>query len=273
GLLGRDHVGRHDDFFTLGGDSIVALQVVGRARRAGLLLEPRDLFRHRTLAALAAAARPIAEDRPAPEALPETGPLPLLPIQAAFLGQPVPERHHWNQALLLVPHALPGWTIVAKALDALVAHHPALRQRFIEGPDGWHTETLPHVPDPDRLWLRPAPDDDTLASHCAQAQASLDLGQGRLLRGLGLDRPDGSRRLLLAIHHLAVDGVSWRILIDDLATACDHIARGEPVILPPATPPGSWARRLLACAGSRALAAELDHWRSLDDDAAARLPG
>ncbi|MBB3905713.1 non-ribosomal peptide synthetase, partial [Methylobacterium brachythecii] len=271
-VLGLERVGVSDDFFELGGDSIVSLQVVSRARQRGWRIEPRDVFRHRSLGALAASARREAGSEANEASLgPVTGGMPLLPIQAAFFAQAMLDRHHWNQAVLLeLPaDAAAGsvsWPRVASVLEAIVAHHDALRLRFRQGSDGWSAEHGPVEADPDRLWLRTIPAECTdvaaeVTRLCGEAQASLSLSSGRLLRGLGLDLPDGSRRLLLAIHHLVVDGVSWRILAEDLSLGLGQALRGEPVSLPPKSASfASWGRRLSSHAGSAALAAELDHW-------------
>ncbi|WP_233387217.1 condensation domain-containing protein, partial [Methylobacterium sp. C25] len=268
-VLGLERVSVSDDFFELGGDSIVSLQVVSRARQRGWRIEPRDVFRHRSLGALAASARREAGAEASETSLgPVTGGMPLLPIQAAFFAQAMPDRDHWNQAVLLELPAgdAASWPRVASVLEAIVAHHDALRLRFVAGASGWSAEHGPVEADPERLWLRTIPADcaDVAAEVtrlCGEAQASLSLSAGRLVRGLGLDLPDGSRRLLLAIHHLVVDGVSWRILAEDLSLGLGQALRGEPVQLPPKSASfASWGRRLSSHAGSAALAAELDHW-------------
>ncbi|WP_437628160.1 phosphopantetheine-binding protein [Sorangium sp. So ce1151] len=98
-VLGRERVGRDDNFFALGGDSILSLQVVSRAKQAGLRRTARQMFQHQTLAELAAAAG-VASAAEAEEE-PEAGDVPLTPIQRRFFARDLPNPHHWNQALLL----------------------------------------------------------------------------------------------------------------------------------------------------------------------------
>ena len=231
--LGVPAVGLHDNFFALGGDSIVSIQVVSRARQAGLKISARALFQHPTLQALAAVAQtaPTEAERAAP-----TGLLPLTPMQHAFFDQPWPHAralHHWNQSLLLTPAARLDGELVRATLAALVAHHDSLRLRFSARHGGWtqhyagtetaellHTQSLQR---PQRE-LMPA---------CDLLQASLDIEHGPLLRAGLFELPDGSQRLLLAMHHLVVDGVSCRILLEDFGSVYRRLAQGQPPKLPP----------------------------------------
>ncbi|MFE0319726.1 amino acid adenylation domain-containing protein, partial [Streptomyces albogriseolus] len=154
------------------------------------------------------------------------------------------------------------------ALDALGRHHPALRTRFRRTEDGWRQEVLPGVPD-GTVTLHDVtgldgPALETEAARLAdEARAALDPAEGRVARVLVLDRgPHAPAQLLFTVHHLAVDGVSWRILLGDLETAHRQAAAGHPVELPPATTAyGHWASRLEAHTRSGALDGDLAHWR------------
>ncbi|MFB8831752.1 condensation domain-containing protein [Azotobacter sp. CWF10] len=260
-LLGLERVGRDDRFFELGGDSIVALQVVGRARQQGLALTPRDLFQQQRLADLAGVARlSLAQ---AVDSGPATGEVPLTPIQAHFfaLGQVVPA--HWNQSLWLeLQHPLDP-DLLEQALQALVAHHDALRLRFAEE-DGvwrqWYGAVDEHHA---LLWRRVAGDACETEAFCSAAQSSLDLHEGPLLRALYLRQNGQPDRLLLAIHHLTVDGVSWRILLEDLLVAYRQLAAGQRIALPARTTSfKAWAEHLQRWASSEAARRELDLWCS-----------
>ncbi|OWQ90692.1 hypothetical protein CDN99_10915 [Roseateles aquatilis] len=268
-LLGVPRVGRNDNFFELGGDSILSLQVVARARRAGWRLAPRQLFEHQSIAALASVTVVVAVDAPATteSAVPATGEVPLLPIQAAFFATPVADRHHWNQAVLLRsddPLARPA---LQEALEALLHQHDGLRLRYRQTPDGAWRQTYGDVPDGQRrelLWWRRAADATALTALCDEVQRSLDLANGPLLRALAVEMADGSWRLLLVVHHLVVDGVSWRVLLEDLQTAYARRLAGQPCVPPPRTA----GMRDWALALSRRVAGldgELDHWRALID--------
>ena len=261
-VLGVAQVGREDNFFELGGDSIVSIQVVSRARQAGLQLTPKDMFQHQSLRALASVVREAVSE---PEQGPEQGETPLLPIQRLFFATPMPQRAHWNQAVLLHCRETLDAQRLAATLAALQAHHDALRLRFAA--DGSHAVHAEQVA-ADVLWLRDAADVSELDQHCAAAQHSLDLARGPLLRAMLVNMGDGSQRLLLVVHHLVIDGVSWRVLLEDLQA---HYA-GHP--LPSRSSSFKrWAQRLVDLAVSPELSAEQDYWRAQLEAQAPSLPG
>ncbi|HEV7897842.1 MAG TPA: amino acid adenylation domain-containing protein, partial [Planosporangium sp.] len=250
-LLGVAEVSADDDFFELGGDSIVSIQVVARAAAAGLQLTAAQVFEHPTVAALAAAAE-TAGPAILAEQGPVTGDAPLTPIQRWLLDQRRERPHHYNQARMVrldagvTPHLLAG------AAQALLAHHDALRLRVVTAEDGTRRQLFaPPAPlDPDTavgavgsdalVWLISGDP----ATDLARLQASLDPRQGPLMRLGWLAGTDGPS-LVWAIHHLAVDTVSWRILLDDLRAALAQVAAGSPVRLPPKTTAyRDWATRL-----------------------------
>jgi amino acid adenylation domain-containing protein/non-ribosomal peptide synthase protein (TIGR01720 family) len=273
-LLGRGAVGVDESFFHLGGDSIQAIQLVARAARQGLTLVPRQVFQHPTVAALAAvAAASAAGDRAAE---PVEGGVPLTPIQRWFFAQDLPERHHDNQALLLeLPAGLdPAW--IGSAVEAALAHHDALRLRFTHEDGAWRQSY--GAAGPLRLaWLdlsglpaaagRPA-----LEEAAARLQRSLDLGRGPLARAALFDLGAAGRRLLLIVHHLVVDGVSWRVLLDDLETVYRQAAAGEPLRLPARTASlKAWAEALVRSAASGETLDELPFWLASVPAAPGRL--
>jgi hypothetical protein len=249
-----ERVGTGDNFFELGGDSILGLRIVDRASRAGYPLTPRDLFQHQTVAHLAAHldARAAPGAAHGAAAAPDTA--PLTPVQRWFFEMERSERNHFNQALLLEYHgpALQpeGWR---RAVSALMEHHAALRLRFTRGTGGWEQRTVPagdvpyeHV---DLTALEPAARAEAVTRHAAAAQQTLDIEAGPLLRVVTYATGEAPR-ILLAVHHLAVDGVSWRVILEDLAALCEQAARGErsPSHRPPPFSPGrtGWARRRTA---------------------------
>ncbi|WP_434056901.1 non-ribosomal peptide synthase/polyketide synthase [Bradyrhizobium tunisiense] len=261
-LLGQPVIGVEDNFFELGGDSIISLQLVGRARQAGLLIEPRDVFRHQTLQDLARVAR--SESRAghvAPEVEIEGHEHPLLPVQLRFFGEDAGDRHHWNQAVLLMPKSRLDWKVVESSVAALVAHHAALRLRFERIDGGWRATYGSSLAVSELLWIRPdVRDAAEVTEVAASAQASLSLA-GPLLRVVGMDLAGGSQRLLVIVHHLVIDGVSWRVLLEDLATAYDQFGQGAgSVALARSDSYASWGARLQAYARTDELAAELDYW-------------
>ncbi len=256
--LGLEVTSRAANFFALGGDSIIAMQVVSRARAAGLQLTPRQLFEHQTIAELAAAlAQPtapsVASDYGALE-----GEIAWTPIGHWFRDLQPANPAHFNQSLMLVvPPTLDPATLQA-ALDQLLDVHPILRVRWQLGPQQarqWYgaAQRLP-------LAVHRCPDDapnwpTTLAHICQRMQQSLQLEHGPSLVAALVITPTQARLILVA-HHLVIDGVSWRIVLEDLAAALNGAA-----LLPSTTPWSVWANSLQAHAESQRYLADLDFWR------------
>ncbi len=269
--LGR--VGLDDNFFELGGDSIISIQVVSRARQAGIRLAPRDLFLHQTIRGLAGVAvegRGLA----CAEQGPISGSTPLLPIQQMFFELDIPRRQHWNQSVLLEPGQALDGTLLETALQALLAHHDALRLGFRLEDGTWRAEHRRAVEAGEvLLWQQSVADGQALEALAEQVQRSLDLGSGPLLRALLATLGDGSQRLLLVIHHLVVDGVSWRILLEDLQTAYRQLQAGQAVALPAKTSAfKAWAERLQAHARDGGLEGERGYWLAQLEGVSTELP-
>jgi amino acid adenylation domain-containing protein/non-ribosomal peptide synthase protein (TIGR01720 family) len=254
-VLGLERAGRDDNFFALGGDSISSMQVVHRAQEAGLQITPRQLFQHQTIAQLARVVTPASLTAAPQESI--TGAIPLTPMQRWFFQQHLPDPHHWNQDILLKVQPPLDMQVLARALEHLVVHHPALRLRFQQTPEGWVQESV--GPGAENLCacrqvdLSAVPEASSgprIAAVAEEAQRGLHISEGPLLSVVWMDcgrnRPG---RLLLVIHHLVVDGVSWRLLLDDLQTAYRQLLRKQPLQLPPPTTPFQhWARQLAAYA-------------------------
>jgi amino acid adenylation domain-containing protein/non-ribosomal peptide synthase protein (TIGR01720 family) len=271
-VLRREQVGIHDNFFALGGDSILSIQVIARAQRAGLALAPRLIFQHQTIAELAeiAASGTVV----AAEQGPVTGPVPPTPIQRWFLDAEPVDPHHFNLTVLFETAERLAPRTLAAALLAIETHHDALRLRFHrDAQGGWIEENAPSAAAAE-AWplavidLAALPEAATAAQIervCDLAQGSLDLAAGPLHRALSIDlgaaRPG---RFFWTVHHLVVDGVSWRLLLEDLATAYAGLERvGSPELPPKTTSFRQWATRLAEHAGSAGVTAEVAYWQVL----------
>ncbi|WP_437931241.1 amino acid adenylation domain-containing protein [Sorangium sp. So ce291] len=285
-VLGTDAVGVHDNFFERGGDSLLGIQVVARARQAGLAVSSRQLFEHQTIAGLAAAAeRAASAARPAsaeperePEAEPE-GPVPLTPGQRWLLEHELHALHQWNQARLLQTREALDPALVERAARHVVLHHDALRLRFrreggaweqVEGDAGSALAFTHHA----LAGLPEAERGPALERAAAELQAGLDLSTGPLVR-VALFDVGGAEpsRVLVIAHHLVIDTASWWIVLEDLQTAYAQLRDGAPVALPPRTTSfRRWARRLAAYAQSDEAVREVDAWAALGDGASAPLP-
>ncbi len=255
----------HDNFFELGGDSILSLQIVSRALRVGLRLTPRQIFQHPTLAALASVA--VEAKAAAGEQGPVVGPVPPTPIQRWFLERGLSNPHHNNQAVVLEVREPVDAARLEQALNHLLVHHDALRLRLSQAQGGWRQEcTAPggevklH-----RVDVSTMPEAEQAAAvdeAAAKLQRGLSLEQGPLVAAALVERGAGrTGRLVLVIHHLAVDGVSWRMLLEDLSTAYQQLAEGRAMELPAkSTSYKAWAEKLVTYAGSRQVSAELPFW-------------
>ncbi|MBI6658645.1 non-ribosomal peptide synthetase [Pseudomonas carnis] len=269
-VLNVEQVGLDDNFFELGGDSILSIQVVSRARQVGIHFSPRDLFQHQTVQSLAAVA--TRSERVIAEQGLLTGPSGLTPIQHWFFDTDIPARQHWNQALVLKPLQLLDAHRLEQALLAVLEHHDALRLSFTPRDAQWHAEHL-GVPEGGVLLQAQVRDMQACTALFTDTQRSLDLAQGPLLRALLVDGPQGQQRLLIAIHHLVVDGVSWRVLLEDLQNVYRQLSEGQSVSLPAKTSAlRDWAARLQAYAHSESLREELSLWQAQLAGPALALP-
>ncbi|MBY8971156.1 non-ribosomal peptide synthetase [Pseudomonas sp. P867] len=269
-VLNVQQVGLDDNFFELGGDSILSIQVVSRARQAGIHFSPRDLFQHQTVQTLAAVATRSQQVTAEQGVL--TGSSGLTPIQHWFFDTDITARQHWNQALVLKPLQLLDPHRLEQALLAVLEHHDALRLSFTRRDAQWHAEHLA-VPEGGVLMQAQVRDMEQCTALFTDTQRSLDLEHGPLLRALLVDGPQGQQRLLIAIHHLVVDGVSWRVLLEDLQNVYRQLSDGQSVSLPAKTSAlRDWAARLQAYAGSESLREELSLWQDQLAGPAVTLP-
>lgn len=263
-VLRMKQVGIHDNFFELGGDSILSIQMVARANQAGLRFTPKQVFEHQTIAELATVT--VTKQRMPVEQELVTGSVFLTPIQHWFFEQNLPNPHHFNQAMVLQVSQPIDLMLLEQALQQLLIHHDALRLRFEPTESGWQQSYT--SPAPGMLLLRwdfsaltAMEQKLALESAATEVQTSLNLSTGPLMRAgffdLGKHQPS---RLLIVIHHLVIDGVSWRILLEDLQTAYQQLSRGEGVQLPAKTTSfQQWSRTLRQYAHFL-LPQEQDYW-------------
>ena len=276
-VLHLQQVSIHDNFFELGGDSILSILIIAKAKQAGLQLTPKQIFQHQTIAELAAVGSTTGTRKAEQGSV--TGSLPLTPIQHWFFAKNLPEAHHYNQTFLLEVPPTFNSTLLQQALQQLLVHHDALRLRFTKSEEGWQQfNALPDEAVPfslvDLSALPETEQTEAIESTSAQLQASLNLDSGPLVRvalfHLGNYKPS---RLLLVIHHLAVDGVSWRILLEDLQTAYQQLESSCSIQLPAKTTGFKhWAFKLTEYARSSVARKELTYWQSLSRTQITRLP-
>ena len=268
-VLRLEAVAPTEDFFALGGDSILSITVSTRARKRGILVSPKDVFDHRTPAALAAL------DPPPQQAVTDkvdsgvggVGDIPLLPVmhQLRERGGPIDD---FTMSMLVQSPAGATAEQLSATLQAVLDTHDALRLRLHQPlPALWALESLPRgeiraVEVLRRVGVTGLADVE-LRAVIADESAAVRLApsDGVVLRAVWFDAGDAPGRLLLAVHHLAVDGVSWRILFEDLATAWQAVLAGqEPALDPVGTSLRGYARALTESAQTAGRLAELTHW-------------
>ncbi|MFD7507645.1 amino acid adenylation domain-containing protein, partial [Streptomyces sp. NPDC059850] len=270
-VLGLDSVGPDDRFFDLGGDSISSIQLIGRARAEGLGLSPRDVFSHQTPATLAAAASSAAAPEAGPLTGDEDGPLPVSPVLAWFTGRGGRAEGFAQSRLLELP-AGADIEALRTTVETIVRRHDALRLRLVGEGGGQCLE----IQDPDAVDLAdairrvdlPTDPDDAAARMAAETDAArdrLDPRTGRDVEVVWFDRgPAAPGLVLLAIHHFAVDEVSWRILLPELIECWNALREDRaPDLRPIGTSLRQWTRALHTAARSPERVAEAAVWKRL----------
>ncbi len=267
-LLGLEKVSIRDNFFELGGDSILSIQLVARATQSGIRLTPKQIFQYPTIegqAETSGSAATVHADQGM-----ASGSAKLTPIQHWFFEQNLPVPEHWNQSVLLeVSEALDA-TILEKIMRHIIDHHDSLRLRFHRTPSGWvqfyaNQDSTPPFHWFDLSGLDSAAGQKKIAEEAAKLQASLNLENAPLMRIAYFDMGDTSPDyLLIIVHHLVVDGVSWRILLEDIQNAYFQTQHGEETKLPVKTTSFQyWAEKLEAYAKSENLKKEWLFWKEL----------
>jgi non-ribosomal peptide synthase protein (TIGR01720 family) len=277
-VLRVDQVGIHDSFFALGGDSISSLQISARAAAIGLRLTSRQVLEAETVARLASVTA-VAADVPAIADDVPTGRTVLTPIQRWFFEQDLPDSHHWDQAVFVDVRQPADYGLLRAALRVVVAHHDVLRSRFGARDGKWWQEVAAEAGEPplDLVDLSGLDGDARRARlHTAtvEAQARIDLAAGPLVSVVLFRSGAGQLdQLLIAVHHLVVDGVSMRVLVEDLETAYIDLRAGRQVRLPDKTVSfRSWSGHLERYAKSADVLGQLDYWCSVPRTELATLP-
>jgi non-ribosomal peptide synthase protein (TIGR01720 family) len=285
-VLGRERVGIHDNFFELGGDSILSIQIGVRASQCGLRLTTRDLFEHQTVAALSAGVAGL--ERAAAGVgvglgLSEGEAVPLTPIQRWFFAQGWRREWHYNQAALLADAGGADGGRMQAAVERVLAAHEVFELRYerVAGEVRQHyagraserEEAQPRrCGRADLRALPRAVQGRVIEQLAAQAQAGLDLEAGRLVAALRCEVTGGGRLLVVA-HHLVIDGVSWRILLDQVERAyADSLAGGESSWRAQGSSFGQWAQALVQEAASDETGRELEYWVRQQPGSDERLP-
>ena len=274
-VLGLKNISINDNFFELGGDSILAIQIIAQANQAGLQITPKQLFSHQTIAQLATVAERVSVNQTTQDLV--IGHVPLTPIQKWFFEQNLPERHHFNQSILLeVPNNLQP-DLLKKTISKLLYHHDALRLRFVHKGEQWqqnHSDDcnnfafekvdLSHLSCDEQL--------TKMAEISEVQQRVLNLEEGPLMAVVFFALGE-SGKMLIVIHHLAVDGISWRIILEDFVTIYQQLENQKPLQLPPKTSSfKTWAEELQNYAKTPEFYAQFKYWLNREFPSICPLP-
>ena len=271
-VLGRKEIGVNENFFSIGGDSIKAIQIISRMNKVGYKLKMSDLFRHPVIAHLAPMVQATKQKSDGGSV---SGPIPLLPSQSEFFKKITIDSHHYNQAVMLEFTDHLDRAMVEKMFKQIQSHHDALRTVFRKTENGMAAEILDermllHIEEFD---LRGEDDADlALKNKANDLHAQINLEHGPLMK-LGLFQLMKGSRLLIVIHHLVVDGVSWRILFEDIAELYTGLQTGDSKQLPPKSSSiKEWAQRLKSFADETSLQEEASYWFGVLASGSGRLP-
>jgi len=265
-VLGKEKVGVTDNFFTIGGDSIIGIQIVSRANREGIMITLKQLFKQLTIAGLASVAEKVAPV--AIEQGPVSGNIQLTPVHKWFFEQQFNKASHYNQSLLLKVGRDFNPAYFETALLKIITHHDMLRMRLKINGDNYE-EYIQQVEDVISSFgtkefdsLSQTEIQTSLMEDINELQRSLDIFNGTVLKARYYNFGDESMLFLVA-HHLVVDGVSWRILLEDLSTAYSQLNSGKKIDLPKKTSSfKAWASAALSYSSSPELAKEVPFWIS-----------
>ena len=259
--IGVRQVGIHDNFFSLGGDSIISIQVISRARREGILIQPRDIARFPTVAALAEQAKkdvqcPISDVQ-------ATDASSLTPVQQWFFELGLTHPQHWNQSQLFRVAKDCDWEKLQRAICCTIAVHPMLQARFFCDEKGWKQQIAGEQKTAQiEVYEFDPRDPDSFSGHFQQLQSSLNIEQGPVFRLARFkNTAGGADQLLFVVHHLVIDLVSWRILIDDIEFAYRELTSHREVNVPAESCSYvAWSQYLSTLAQSASITEQLEYW-------------
>ncbi|WP_028592998.1 non-ribosomal peptide synthetase [Paenibacillus assamensis] len=274
-VLGLHPIGTDAHFFELGGDSIKALQVSSRMQRHGLKMEVRHLFQHPVIRRLSKYVQPIKAQIDQGLVL---GPTELTPIQRRLFDLGWETVQHYNHSVMLLKPDRFDETLLRTVFTLLTTHHDALRMRYSyetnqvlqtnKGLEGNHHELLLF----DYMDIAQEYAEKEMETQANCIQQSMRLDSGPLLKA-GLFKTQQGDYLLLIIHHVIVDGVSWRFLIEDLETAYTQLESKQEVKLPPKTDAYQrWSKQLLSYADSKDIRGEVMYWQQQEQIETRLLP-
>ncbi|MCH5584989.1 amino acid adenylation domain-containing protein [Shimazuella sp. AN120528] len=269
-VLKKDDVAINDRFFELGGDSIMSLQVIAEAKRVGLQISPKHFFTHPTIGKMASVAgnkSKLSIDQSV-----VTGEVALTPVQEWFFYQNIPNYNNWNQSMILTLEKRVKASYLEQVLQKVIEHHDALRLRFRKEQNHW---TCRNVEREKHSFFRVVEAKEaSLTEIHRQSEQQLNITDGPLIHATFVQKKEEASKLILVVHHLAVDGVSWRILLDDINRLYRQLENGVPLAPPPKTTSyANWSKHLkLYSADSILTQKEKQQWLEIIRPSIDRFP-
>lgn len=262
-ILKKDEIGVESNFFALGGDSIKAIQVASRMQKFGLKIEVRDIFTYPTIRQV----EPFVKEMTyrAEQGL-ISGDFPLSPIQQAFFESKYHNPNHYNQGMMLFSAEKLELTLIEQTFRKLVEHHDALRFAYVNENGKW-IQRLDTEADSFSIHEFEGLSNEAIEAEAAALQTQLSIENGKLI-ALGLFHTETGSHLSIAIHHLVVDGISWRILLEDIENLFTNQS-----LAPKTQDFGSWSQALTELAGSSKIQQELHYWKGVLKDISSHWPG
>ncbi|WP_106795023.1 non-ribosomal peptide synthetase [Aquimarina sp. Aq78] len=269
-VLGIKQVGIHDNFFELGGDSIITIQVVSRAKHEGLVMQPRDLFKYQTISELAEAIQQGSSLVVGEQGI-LTGESDLLPIQQWYFNNSYSELEdaNYNQTLLLSIDKSMKISYLEEMVQTLVEHHDALRSTYHKEGEEWKQTYSKNVSTliVEDLSLIPTGNlTESITTVCKFYQRSLSIERGEVFKIIVFKTPEeeSDNRLFIVAHHLLIDGVSWRILINDINLILNSLQRETKVDLGvKSSSYRQWVNSIKEYAVNKAFFSQQEYWSSI----------
>jgi non-ribosomal peptide synthase protein (TIGR01720 family) len=264
-FLGIEKIGIYDNFFELAGDSIITIQIVAKANQLGLELTSQQMFMHQTIAELATATG-VAETKQTENNL-ITKEVYFTPIQYRFFEQNKSDPYSLNQSLMLEMQQICNPKLLKRAVEYVIEHHDTFSLRFIQKESGWQqikadTNDIMVYKHIDLCSLGEKEQKSAFEFAITELQTNFNLAEGPLVKAAFLElRSQQNSYLLITIHHLLIDAVSWQILLEDLQTAYQQLSQGEVIHLPNQTTSfQQWTQCLQEYAQTSEIIQEQDYW-------------
>lgn len=272
-VLGVERIGINDNFFNLGGDSIKAIKVASTLGNLGLKMDVRDLFEHSVISRLSNYIKSNTIE--VYQGIVE-GEANLTPVQKAFFEADFTDKHHYNQSVMLFsPNGFEA-VLLKTVFEKILEHHDALRMTYISDEAGiiqynrglekpLYTFEEYNLTEEEEYY-------SIVSSEADKIQSGINLSTGPLVK-LGLFKTKEGDHLLIVIHHLVIDGVSWRILLEDIEIAYNQIRNGEEIKLSKKTSSyKDWSDRLFEYSRSSEALQEMEYWQKVNNSYVLQLP-